>query len=406
MSYSIHLGDCRTVLTQMATCSVDADVCDPPYGISFMGAGWDHEVPGPDHWRAALRVLKPGAHLLAFGGTRTFHRLTCAIEDAGFEIRDCLQWIYGQGFPKSHNGPWGGTALKPAWEPIVLARKPLRGTVASNHAAFGTGGLNIDACRIATDWSDRSEAWKRSGHSAKPDAEKIAAPPGTGINCHPDGRWPSNVLLTHDSRCKRRGTMLVRSSNAPGKGQDPDARAWSDEGGWMRQPGAAAARLAELSRDGYEEVADWLCAEDCPVRILDQQSGASGAHSRASGQSLIGSGFSARGRQRRQPTFHADRGGASRFFYCAKAARNERGAGNNHPTVKPVALLRYLVRLVTPPGGIVLDQYMGSGSTGVAALSEGRSFVGIDLDSTNVATARARIRNVAPLLGASAEAAE
>lgn len=339
MSVHLHTGDCLDVLATLDADSIDADVCDPPYGLSFMSASWDHEVPGPDHWRAALRVLKPGAHLLAFGGTRTFHRLTCAIEDAGFEIRDCLQWLYGQGFPKSHNGPWGGTALKPAWEPIILARKPLGGTVASNHAAFGAGGLNIDACRIATDWSDRSEAWKRSGHSAKPDAEKIAAPPGTGINCHPAGRWPANVLLDSDA-----------------------------------------------------------------ARMLDEHSGELASGFMAAGTKRNGLGYEGAAGDTVRSSTIADRGGASRFFYCGKATRVERGDGNDHPTVKPVELMRYLVRLITPIGGTVLDQYMGSGSTGVAAVAEGRSFVGIDLDPSHVETARRRIESKAPLFAL--EAAE
>lgn len=368
MNSRLFNGDCACVLTIVEANSIDACLCDPPYGLSFMGESWDHDVPGPDHWRAALRVLKPGAHLLAFGGTRTFHRLTCAIEEAGFEIRDCLQWLYGQGFPKSLNGTWGGTALKPGWEPIVLARKPLIGTVAANVAAHGTGGLNIDACRIATDWSERSEAWKRSGRSAKPEADKIAAPPGTGINCHPKGRWPANVLMTHDERCELVGT----------------------------NPGP----------NGLETAADWRCAEGCPVRMLDEQAGNRGAHSIASGQSVVGGvGFGRRGKARGEVPFQDDRGGPSRFFYCGKATSAERGDGNHHPTVKPIELLRYLLRLITPPGGTVLDQYMGSGSTGVAAVSEGFSFIGVDIDEKNVAIAERRIAAVSPLFAA-AETAE
>jgi hypothetical protein len=148
MSANVLCGDCLVVMPTLDAESVDAIVCDPPYGLKFMGKAWDHGVPGRPFWSAALRVAKPGAHLVAFGGTRTFHRLTCAIEDAGWEIRDVLSWLYGSGFPKSHNGPWGGTALKPAWEPIVLARKPLVGTVAANVAQHGTGALNIDGCRV------------------------------------------------------------------------------------------------------------------------------------------------------------------------------------------------------------------------------------------------------------------
>ena len=149
---TIYHGDCREVVPTLAESSVDAVVCDPPYGLSFMGKDWDHGVPGVAFWREALRVAKPGAHLLAFGGTRTFHRLAVAIEDAGWELRDTIGWLYGSGFPKSHNlkGQWSGwgTALKPAWEPIIVARKPLIGTVAANVLAHGTGAINVDGCRI------------------------------------------------------------------------------------------------------------------------------------------------------------------------------------------------------------------------------------------------------------------
>ena len=150
MSNKLHHGDCLEVMPTLDADSVDAIISDPPYGLSFMGKAWDHGVPGEVFWREALRVAKPGAHLLAFGGTRTFHRLTVAIEDAGWEIRDCVMWVYGSGFPKSHNGEWGGTALKPAWEPIIVARKPLIGTVAANVLAHGTGGINVDACRVGS----------------------------------------------------------------------------------------------------------------------------------------------------------------------------------------------------------------------------------------------------------------
>lgn len=427
MRVDLHLGDCVDILATLPESTLDSVVSDPPYGLSFMQSTWDHDVPGPDYWAAALRVAKPGAQLVAFGGTRTFHRLACAIEDAGWEIRDdvlrlleqagvfgefyaslddhqrklfdrafpsdaLMAWVYGQGFPKSHNGPWGGTALKPAWEPIVLARKPLAGTVAVNHAKHRTGGLNIDGCRIFTDWSERSEAWKASGHSAKPDADKIAAPPGQGINCHPAGRWPANVLLEHHVDCELVGMKRVKSANQPGRGQDADARAWSEDGGWKRQPGAAADRSAELAPGGIEEVADWRCVEGCPVRMLDEQSGDAGAAARASGAQLVGgSGFCNRGKNRGGAPFYADRGGASRFFYCSKATRRERGEGNDHPTVKPLDLMRYLVRLVTPAGGVVLDPFMGSGSTGLAAVAEGRGFVGIENVEKHYRIARCRI---------------
>jgi site-specific DNA-methyltransferase (adenine-specific) len=238
-------GDCREVIKTLADSSVDSVVCDPPYELGFMGKGWDRSGIAYDVavWSECLRVLKPGGHLLAFGGSRTYHRLACAIEDAGFEIRDQIQWIYGSGFPKSldvskaidasvgearqivgerkHSGnhrigtfenagnytislpasdpakQWNGwgTALKPAHEPIVLARKPLIGTVAENVLQHGTGGLNIDGCRVETDWSDRSESWKASGFGAKPTTSMFGSG-GTGIDTS-KGRWPANVITSY-----------------------------------------------------------------------------------------------------------------------------------------------------------------------------------------------------------------
>lgn len=203
--WAVHHGDCREVMQAMDAESVDSIVSDPPYGLSFMGKGWDHGVPSVEFWQAALRVAKPGCHLLAFGGTRTFHRLTVAIEDAGWEVRDCLGWLYGSGFPKSHNlqGEWQGwgTALKPAWEPIILARKPLSGTVAANVLEHGTGAINVDGCRVG----DTVETWPKSrsyapgqmqpGHSGETQATGDA----------PTGRWPANLI--HDGSDEVVGLM-------------------------------------------------------------------------------------------------------------------------------------------------------------------------------------------------------
>jgi DNA modification methylase len=270
----------------------DSIVSDPPYGLSFMGKGWDESVPGEEFWREALRVAKPGANMLAFGGTRTFHRLTVAIEDAGWEIRDVVCWLYGSGFPKSHNGPWGGTALKPAWEPIIMARKPLSGTVVDNVLRYGTGALNIDGCRIAYDGTPSHAYFNyeptRSNNPSSYGGNSKLIPP------HALGRWPANVM-----------------------------------------------------HDGSAEVLAGFPGEE------------------------------------------------ARFFYCAKASRTDREEGNTHPTVKPTDLMRYLCRLVTPPGGVVLDPFMGSGSTGKAALIEGLRFVGIDLDPAHVAIAEARCQEAA-----------
>jgi hypothetical protein len=219
----IHVGDCLEVMRGMADNSVDAVVTDPPYGLSFMGKRWDYDVPSTEIWAECLRVLKPGGHLLAFAGTRTQHRMAVRIEDAGFEIRDMIAWVYGSGFPKSHNGPWGGTALKPAIEPITVARKPLSGTVAATWKEHGTAGLNIDACRIQTTdklgGGDQSaepkvgpDGWHRpwmqdeyakAAHSERCNANVAKA---EGL-----GRWPANLI--HDGSAE----VLAVFPAAPGQ---------------------------------------------------------------------------------------------------------------------------------------------------------------------------------------------
>ncbi len=320
-SYDVRKGDCLEALPKLRANSIDSCVTDGPYGLKFMGKDWDYGVPGAPFWEAVLGVLKPGAHLVTFGGTRTHHRLMVAIEDAGFEIRDCLMWLYGQGFPKSHNlsGQWDGwgTALKPAWEPIVLARKPFPGTVAGNVLEHGTGGINVDGCRAET-----------------------------------AGRWPANVLLgcacegpTHDPGC---------------------AVAMLDEQSQGKMHGAGVARAGS---------SDPRASQHKPTSYSPRMN--------TGGMHRFG-----------------DTGGASRFFYTAKASRKEREAGlnapkgeraNKHPTVKPIALMRWLVRLVTPPGGLVLDPFMGSGSTGCAAVQEGFQFLGFEKNADYTAIAEKRI---------------
>ena len=492
MKSEVLLGDCREVMKAMPDNSVDAIVCDPPYGLSdgptkllgdekakggFMGRAWDHGVPGPDFWAEALRVAKPGAFLLAFGGTRSHHRLMCAIEDAGWELRDCisgenivLRYYYGSGFPKNldvskavdaemfnrwlaanpeqaarrkkllkwaktkerpqkkrwvkiiergfnrlagterevvgaqrltgnacvpteeKGGTYGvgvgtvppqdvpitaaatpeaaeaegiGTALKPSWEPIIVARKPFKGTVAQNFLEHGTGGLNIDACRIGTDddlngaYTPRRQgnAWEETGgmNSAGAKAE--------GEYQQPRGRWPANLVLGH---------------------LDCD--------------------------DG--------CVPDCPVRGLDEQSGPAGSNSTDRGKQSNDGIFG----DLPTGTSHDLRsdGGASRFFYTAKAARHEREAGlhgrdsrnvndgrktdidnpyqrgdtqrkNIHTTVKPVSIMRWLVKLVARKGQVVLDPFAGSGTTGIACKHEGMDFIGIDLEPEHVEIAKKRI---------------
>jgi DNA modification methylase len=680
MTTRIITGDCREVMAAMEPNSVDAIVCDPPYGLEFMGKAWDRlgdigktshsgiperdgstvfgraarinyngssnvrcrscgkwkwghtsgdggggglrcQCERPDfpsgrpdqsklmqQWhetwaREALRVLKPGGHLLAFSGTRTSHRMVCALEDAGFEIRDSLLWIFGSGFAKSWNfktmyeGDWCGctdtenavpydhdapqpehdmrlvweadlsapiddgaergevllprlpqpsapehrtegsepeargaeqsgvegrflhrrqglsssedaepsegaaerlrprtrprrgsgagattdaergsapseprpngqpagelagvriapgplddgalrdggrctrcgklkaeykgygTGLKPAHEPICLARKPLAGTVAANVERYGTGALNIDATRIGTG-EDRATG------GLHPDARdsnlydlglrsQDARPSG--------GRWPANVLLSHSDGCRAVGTRRVKSAS-PSVPQpslnSPTGLVYGFQTGEGRN-GKMSQGYADP--DGTEEVTAWECVDGCPVAALDAQSGGrksgawNGKRNTAKTQSVYGT-FE----QRDERGKAADTGGASRFFYCAKASRAERNAGlagmpertppqeyglgavegnpkkpnratalrpvqNHHPTVKPVAVMRWLVRLVTPPGGIILDPFTGSGSTGIAAVLEGFDFIGIEQDAEYVEIAERRIAHV------------
>lgn len=361
---TLYQADCRDVLRTLADNSIDSIVTDPPYALAsivrrfgkpnsapakgneayqrasagFMGKSWDTgEVAfSEEFWRECLRVLKPGGHVVAFSGTRTYHRMAVAIEDAGFEIRDQLGWLYGSGFPKSHNqkGDWEGwgTALKPAWEPIALARKPLEGTVAANLEKWGVGALNVDGCRVTVGGE------------------------------HELGRWPANVM--HDGSDEVLAAFPQTASGKP-----------------------------------------------CGVKA--------GNNNNVFGQYAGGipvTGF-------------GDSGSAARFFYCAKASRKDRDEGlehlpkkaggmvsntsgqhitrrdddykpepraNTHPTVKPTDLMRWLCRLVTPKDGVILDPFMGSGSTGKAALLEGFKFIGCEREDEYMPIAQARIAAVIP----------
>lgn len=332
--WKVMTGDCLEVLRGLPDKSVDSVVTDPPYGLSFMGKRWDYDVPAVEVWAECLRVLKPGGHLLAFAGTRTQHRMAVRIEDAGFDIRDMIAWVYGSGFPKSHNldGDWHGwgTALKPALEPITVARKPLEGTVAENVQAWGTGAINVDGCRV--EGVPPSVPQPRLGVRARVTYGFGTGEGRNGEMSQASGRWPANLI--HDG---------------------------SDEvvGGFPRPHGAGSAR---------------------PARARSAYAGGNVPFVNVSGDG--GHRF-------------GDSGSAARFFYCAKASKADRGEGNGHPTVKPTDLMRYLCRLVTPPGGTVLDPFAGSGSTGKGAVLEGFNFIGIEREPEYVAIAQRRIDHAA-----------
>lgn len=378
----------------LADNSIDAVVTDPPYGLSkqpdmnevlrhwlngddyvhtgggFMGKTWDSFVPGPSVWKEVFRVLKPGGHLLAFFGTRTYDLGTLAIRLAGFEIRDQIDWVYGSGFPKSldvskttGDEQWQGwgTALKPAHEPICVARKPLAGTVAENILQFGTGGMNIGDCRTELNGDFKSSANGRPSITGLSDNYD----PSTANQPDTQGRWPANLI-----------------------------------------------------HDGSDEV----------VNLFPAKAGAA-APVKGTEQSEVTNGIYGKFNDRVPGQFYSDTGSAARFFYCAKASKSDRdegvilamvtgaemtgrepdtdglnspragagrtsGARNNHPTVKPTALMQWLVRLVTPPGGKVLDPFAGSGSTGKACAIEGFEFIGFEMDPHYCEIAKQRIAYV------------
>jgi DNA modification methylase len=417
---NLYNGDCLEILKTLPENSIDSIVTDPPYGLSFMGKKWDYQVPSIEIWKECFRVLKHGGHLLSFGGTRTYHRLVVNIEDAGFEIRDCIQWLYGSGFPKStdvskridkeagaerplvkrvyldgstrkkdceegwknsspnsmtrENKPisdsakqwqgWG-TALKPANEPICVARKPLEKglTVAENVQKWGCGALNIDTSRIELGSGKRGDPRKADGTVMRTNANTYGEHKDSLGFDLTQGRWPANIIL------------------------DEEAAAALDE-----QSGQFKGEIGRPNRKS----AGQYNASNFKMGVVTE-------------------------------TGLKDFGGASRFFYVAKASKSERNKGlegmplvesgikndsgrgfsesdphkkilnqNFHPTVKPIKLMQYLIKLVTPPNGTVLDPFMGSGSTGVAAKSLGFNFAGCEMSADYFQIAKNRIQSHEP----------
>jgi len=416
--------------------SVDSIVTDPPYGISFMAKKWDYDVPSVKVWKEAMRVLKPGGHALIACGTRTQHRMVCNIEDAGFEIRDVVSWIYGSGFPKSLNvskaidkaagaerertecatfggsfsddggttygtrindtpateaaKQWDGwgTALKPACEFFTLCRKPLsESTVAKNVLKWGTGGINIDGCRVGTEEITISHKKGNSfSQSYKAEGKKAEHSHYSKVQ----GRFPANLI--HDGSQE---VLDLFPETKPSKGNCSDL----------------VGSLTERERIQKYKISAMLHTENGGVYVTDQSG--NGHHVLVQETQV-----------NNKPS--GNKGSAARFFYCPKASKKDRDEGlegfedkesagmagnmvdgqrlagdgtpiktpirkNNHPTVKPTALMAYLCRLITPTGGVVLDPYMGSGSTGKAAVREGFSFVGIELDPDYYKICKARI---------------
>ena len=394
-------GDCLDVLVEMEPDSVDAVVTDPPAGIAFMNKEWDRAKGGRDAWivgmaeiaAECLRVAKPGAHALVWALPRTSHWTATAWENAGWEVRDRVLHLFGQGFPKSHNlnGDWQGwgTALKPAMEDWWLLRKPLVGTVAANVQAHGVGALNVDGCRI------QGQPHAGGEHAVSFYGSDGRYEPGPNVAGNPAGRWPANVVLS----CTCEETRQARApAHMPGNTKPVIQGGTGIYGKHVKLP-----HIGYADPDGKEAVTVHT-DPDCPCAILDAQSG-----ERPSNNCGYGEGFKASNifgvgiGTHRSPGF-GDSGGASRFFYCVKASRAERGQNNGHPTVKPLALMRWLVRLVTPPGGLICDPFLGSGTTALAARAEGFRCIGIESNEDYCRIAVSRLET--PLDAALAEATE
>jgi len=466
-------GSCLDVMRDIPSACVDALVTDPPAGIAFMGNRWDSDRGGRAPWVEwmssvmveCLRVLKPGAHGLVWALPRTSHWTACALEDAGFEVRDRIAHVFGSGFPKSldiskaidkaagaerevvgervltgnaaiatkdKGGTYGvhvgsapaktvavtaastpeakhwtgwGTALKPAVEDWWLVRKPIEGTVAENVCAHGVGGLNIDGCRIGMSREEHDFIEKNARPHSRGkahDGPVTNRPLAPTVSVHSAGRWPANIVMSHSADCRKTGTRRVKNDAGNLNGQEPSSPTDNVYGHMMRRQWQKHG-----DADGFETIDTYDCAQDCPIAAMDRQSGelrSSGGPVRAEHASMGYGGGTGSSRD-----VIADCGGASRFFhcfqadpdvaridpffYCAKVATSERNeaAENRHPTVKPIALMRHLVRLITPRGGLVLDPFAGSGTTGLAAHTEGARALLIELEREYAAIARARI---------------
>jgi site-specific DNA-methyltransferase (adenine-specific) len=466
----LMLGDNIESLKKLPDNSIDSVVTDGPYGLTFMNKKWDYNVPSIEFWEQVYRVLKPGGHVLSFGGTRTYHRMVVNIEDAGFEIRDQIQWLYGSGFPKSLNvgkavdklegnerevvgenpnqigkykdSVWAGdtvargifrndiekksiltkgesewegwgSALKPANEPICLARKPLsEKSIAENVLKWKTGGINVDGCRIGSEivktTSGHYTYAKNDGRDIEKREKWINEITKDKIISENNGRFPANIIL--ECICDE----VI-------KGERGEIKKTNRNRISMKNNGYGFGEKVEAT-DSYNDKGDIHTNPNCPCYLLDEQSGVLNKQAKCKTDNKSGwqneyVGGNGVNPVERKLYLNDNGGGASRFFYQAKVSKAERNMGlngfdekvvvrqglagennnpihkNSHPTVKPVALMTYLCRLITPPNGIVLDPFMGSGSTGISALLEGFRFCGMEMDPDYFKIAEARINS-------------
>ena len=380
-------GDCIEEMQKLIDDGVQVDsvVTDPPYELGFMGRSWDSTGIAfqKETWELAYKLLKPGGHLLAFSASRNYHRMAVAIEDVGFEIRDQMMWLYGSGFPKSMNvgkafdkklgnSEWEGwgTALKPAHEPIVMARKPLsEKSIVDNVLKHGTGAINIDECRVEGNdakYPDTNPDFKDIGRQSK---EAI------GID----------KLSFGQTENAKRKKVVRKPRNESG--------VWTDGNSGMKAEGTQYADADPKGRFPSNVMHD---GSDVVKDIFPTTSKSAGGRSYQNTNQMYEGGYKVGDGLKIDPGY-GDEGSAARYFYCPKVSKSERNNStvkNNHPTVKPQKLMQYLCRMVTPKGGIVLDMFMGSGSTGMAAKDEGFDFIGIEKEKEYFKIAEARIESV------------